>query len=57
MNNDCNFFMNVFLFVWSKCRMKCKYCLEYNTNNYDNFGKENIIKILEIFGKERINFL
>ena len=54
MNNECEFFMNIFFFVWPKCRMKCKYCLENNTNNYGNFNKEDIIKILEIFGKEKV---
>lgn len=52
--NDINFFMNIFLFVWPKCRMKCKYCLENNTNNYENFDKENILSILKILSKEKV---
>lgn len=54
MSNDYQFFMNVFFFVWPKCRMKCKYCLETNTNNYGTFNKDDIIKILEIFGREKV---
>ncbi len=54
MNDNNKFFMNVFFFVWPKCRMRCKYCLENNTNNYDNFSKEDIIKILNILGKEKV---
>ncbi len=51
---DKDFFMNIFLFVWPKCRMKCKYCLESNTNNYEKFDKEKILSILNIFAKEKV---
>ena len=54
MNDDYKFFMNIFFFVWPRCRMKCKYCLERNTNNYGDFDKKDIIKILQIFGHEKV---
>ncbi len=57
VNTDCNFFMNIFFFVWPKCRMKCKYCLENNTNNYGEFSKENIIQILSVFAHEGVKRL
>ena len=52
-----NFFKNIFFFVWPVCRMKCKYCLESNTNNYETFNDDNIIKILDIFGKYEVKKL
>lgn len=52
--NTNKFFMNIFFFVWPKCRMKCKYCLESNTNNSEIFNKESIISLLNIFAKENV---
>lgn len=52
-----SFFKNIFFFVWPVCRMKCKYCLENSTNNYELFDDANIIKLLDIFGKYKVKKL